>query len=254
MAHIVAIINQKGGVGKTTTTAALGAGLSLKGRRVLYIDLDPQGNLSDTMNASTTGTTALEVLTRKAKAREAIQNTPEGAIIAAGAGLAEEGIIRGTGREYRLKEAIEPIKERFDYILIDCPPSLGVLSVAALTAADSCIVPAQADKYSLTALEQFRGTLEAVQQYTNSGLRLVGILITRYSSRAILSREAVEMMEDAAASMGTMVFNTRIREAVAVKESQMMKQNIFSYAPKSNAAADYMNFVQEVLNYGKENI
>ena len=219
------------------------------------MDLDPQCNLSDTMQADTTHATIFEVLTRKTAASNAIQTTPEGAIIAASESLAEESFIKGTGREYRLKEALQPIKENFDFILLDCPPSLGILSVAALTAADGCIVTAQADAYSVTALERFWETFTAVQQYTNSQLRLMGVLITRYNGRAILSREAAEMLESAAADMGGSLFDTRIREAIAAKESIMLKENIFKYAPKSNTALDYSNFTKEVLNrYGQKNI
>lgn len=249
--EVIALLNQKGGVGKSTTASALGAGLTRAGYRVLYFDLDAQGNLTSTMGASSTGTTALEVLTRRARAQDAIQNTPQGAIIAAGAGLAAEGILRATGKEYRLKEAIEPIKKRYDYILIDCPPSLGILTINALTAATSCIVPAQADAYSLQAIGQLAQTLDAIRQHTNPALSLKGILITRYSGRAILRREVSEMLQDAAAQLHTRVFDTRIRECIAIGEAQIVKRDIFSYAPRSNAAADYTAFTQEVIEGSK---
>jgi len=249
--EVIALLNQKGGVGKTTTAAALGAGLTRAGYKVLLIDLDAQGNLTSATGASSTGTTALEVLTRKAKAQDAIQDTPQGAIIAAGAGLAAEGILTATGKEYRLREAMEPIKKRYDYILIDCPPSLGILTINALTAATSCIIPAQADIFSLQAVGQFSQTLDAIRQYTNPALSLKGILITRYSGRAVLRREISELLQDAAAQLNTRVFDTRIRECIAIGEAQTVKQDIYSYAPRSNAAADYTAFTQEVIEGSK---
>lgn len=255
MPHTISIINQKGGVGKTTTAQALGAGLSLTGKKVLLIDLDPQGNLSRATGAATRGKTALEVITGKARAQEAIQTTPEAHIIAAGPGLGADGILTRTGKEYRLVEALEPVKKMFDFIVIDCPPSLGVLSVNALTASDYGIIPAGADAFSLQALEQIHDTAQAVQKYTNKELQIMGVLICRYSGRSILSRELAEMIGDKAQEMGTMLFNTRIRENISIKEAQQMQQDIFTYAPRSNGAVDYRNFVQEVLSYGnKENI
>ena len=254
MCSIISIVNQKGGVAKTTTTAALGAGLTFTGKRVLLVDLDPQCNLSRTMGARTDGKTALEVLTGKAKAQEAIQDTPGGHIIAAGPGLGAEGILTRTGNEYRLHEALEPVKKKFDFILLDCPPSLGVLSINALTAAKYAIVPAQADRFSLEALGQFYDTFTAVKRYTNKALEIMGVLITRYNGRSVLSRDAADMISDEAAKLGTRVFNTRIREGIAVKEAQMVGESLFKYAPKSNAAADYKEFVQEVLHYAEKNI
>lgn len=254
MSHTISIINQKGGVGKTTTAQALGAGLSLTGKKVLLVDLDPQGNLSKAVGAATRGKTALEVLKGEAKAQEAIQTTPEAHIIAAGPGLGADGILTRTGKEYRLVEALEPVKKKFDFIVIDCPPSLGVLSVNALTASDFCIVPVQADRFSLEALGQFYDTFTAVRKYTNKALVLMGVLITRYSGRSVLSRDLSDMISDKAQGMGTRIFNARIREAVAVREAQMVGKSIFQYAPKSNAASDYMEFVKEVLHYAKENI
>ena len=255
MSCISSVINQKGGTGKTTTAQALGAGLTGEGYKVLFIDLDAQGNLTRATGATAEGYTILEVLQGKARAIDAIQDAPGGHIIAAGPGLGAEGILTRTGKEYRLAEALEPVKKKFDYIIVDCPPSLGVLSVNALTTSDYGIIPAGADAFSLQALEQIHDTAQAVQKYTNKGLQIMGVLICRYSGRSILSRELAEMIGDKAQEMGTRLFNTRIRENISIKEAQQMQQDIFTYAPRSNGAVDYRNFVQEVLSYGnKENI
>ena len=244
--EIISILNQKGGVAKTTTTACIGAGLNREGYKVLYIDLDPQCNLSDIVGANTEGLTALELLQHKAKALEVIQHSKQGDIIPSSAGLAVEGILTATGKEYRLKEVLEPIKGLYDYILIDCPPSLGILTINALTASTSCIIPAQADKLSLQAIEQFKGTLSVIKRYTNPLLLVKGIVITRYNGRAVLSRDYAEMLQEVAESLESRLYNTRIRECVAIKEAQAMQDDIFTYAPKSNATADYKALIDEI--------
>lgn len=245
--EVWAILNQKGGVAKTTTTQALGAALQLRGKRVLFVDADPQRDLSRVMGADTAGLTALEVLTRKATAQQAIQKTESGDIITASAGLAADGILTTTGKEYRLREALEPLAAKYDYVLVDCPPSLGVLTINALTAATACILPCQADILSLEALDAFQQTYEVVKRYTNPAIEIKGIVITRYSGRSILGRDMADMIEEKAETLRTKVYSTRIRECIALKEAQAVRQDIFSYAPKSNAAQDYSDLLTEIL-------
>lgn len=252
--EVIAILNQKGGVAKTTTTACMGAALNHEGYKVLYIDLDAQCNLGEIVGASTKGLTVLELLQRKAKAKEVIQRCPQGDIIPSSPGLAVEGLLTATGKEYRLKEVLEPIRDLYDYVLIDCPPSLGVLTINALTVATSCIIPAQADKLSLQAVEQFKGTLEVIKRYTNPLITVKGIVITRYNGRAVISREYGEMLQEVAESLNTNLYNTRIRECIAIKEAQAMKQDIFTYAPSSNAAKDYKALVNEITKGGNINV
>lgn len=248
MKDIIAVINQKGGVGKSTTALSLGAGLSLRGYKVLYADLDAQGNLSHTMKADTSGLTALDVLTQQATAAEVIQHTALGDIIPASPALAgADAVITATGKEYRLKEALEPVKGSYDYIVIDTPPALGVLTINALTACHSAVIPAQADIYSLQGINQLYTTIDTVRKYCNPSLSIKGILLTRYSARSILSRELAEVIEQTAQRFNTQLFSTPIRETVAVREAQASQQDIYSYAPKSNAAADYTAFVAELL-------
>ena len=245
--EVLAFISQKGGVAKTTSAHAIGAGFAQRGYRVLFVDLDAQGSLTSIVGASAEGLTILDVLQRKCKPQAAIQRASGYDIIAASEGLAAEGILTATGKEYRLREALQGLSGAYDYAILDCPPSLGILSINALTAADSAIILAQADTLSLQAVRQLEGTLEVVRQYTNKSLGIRGILITRYSGRAILSREAVEMLEAQASAMGTKVFSTRIRENISIKEAQAMRQDIFSYAPRSNGAKDYTALIAEIL-------
>lgn len=250
---VIAVLNQKGGVAKTTTAAAVGAGLHKRGFSVLFVDLDPQGNLTDITGADGSGLTVLDVITRKTTAKAATQHTGQGDIIAGSAGLAADGLLTKAGKENRLKEALAPLLSLYRYIIIDCPPSLGILTINALTASTSCIIPAQADRLSLQAIEQFKETYSIIKQYTNPLLTVQGVLITRYNGRAILSKEFAEMIAEAAAELNTTLYNTRIRECIALKEAQAMQQDIFTYSPKSNAAADYNSLISEIMERSNNN-
>ena len=247
---IIAVINQKGGVGKSTTALALGSGLSLKGYRTLFIDLDAQANLSYTLDADSAGfagNSVFDVLTGKATAATAIQRTEQGAVIASSPALAgADTVLTAVGKEYRLKEALEPLHKDFDYIIIDTPPALGILTINALTACTGAIVPAQADIYSLQGISQLYGTLQTVKKYCNPSLEVIGILLTRYNARAIISREVAEMIEETAVQLQTVLYKTKIREATVIKEAQARRQSIYEYAPKSNAAIDYKALVDEI--------
>lgn len=247
MKEVLAIINQKGGVGKSTTAAALGAGLILKGYRVLYIDLDAQGNLTFNMGAGASALSSLEMLTGTATAEEAIRHTEQGDIIPASPALAgADNLITTTGKEYRLKEALEPLYKLYDYIVIDTPPALGILTVNALTACTGAIVPAQADAWSLQGITQLNGTIQTVKKYCNPALKVKGIVLTRFNSRAVVSRDMQELIAQTAAALNTKLYKTTIRECTALKEAQAVQQDIYSYAPRSNATADYKALVAEI--------
>lgn len=249
MGKVYTITNQKGGTGKTTTTAALASGLSLKGYKVLCIDMDAQGNLSHSMTASRDGATVLGMLTMEITAADAIQRTKHGDIIASKNTLAgADAFIIGMKKEYRLKDALEPIKEKYDFILLDTPPALGILTVNALTASDGVIIPIQADIYSLQGVDQLAETIQPVKQFCNNDLKIEGLLLTRFNHRSVLSREIVDLSAQMAERLGTKLFNAKIREGIAVKEAQILQQNLFEYAPKSNPALDYMEFIEEFLN------
>ncbi len=245
---VIGIINQKGGVGKSSTASTLAAGLALRGYSTLSIDLDSQCNLSYTAGANTDGASALGMLLGEIRAEDAIQATNLGDIIPASKALAgADSFITSTGKEYRLREALEPIQGRYDYIVIDTPPALGILTVNALTACRGIIIPAQADVYSLQGIAQLYDTIKTVRKYTNPGLRIEGILLTRYNSRSVLSKQLAGLIADEAAKIGTKLFQATIREAIAVKEAQVMQQTLFQYAPKARVTEDYTSFIDELL-------
>ena len=245
---VITVLNQKGGVGKTTTAAALISGLASKGFKTVGIDLDAQRNLSMTMQADTKHKTALGVLTNQCTAEEAIQHTPQGDIIAAGKELASiDAILTGKGRENRLKEAIEPLGKKYKYVVIDTPPNIGTLVLAALIASDSIIITAEADIYSRTALEDLTDNIQTVQASINPKLKVEGILLTRYNGRTNLAKYLREAFLEPAAELNTKVFNTVIRECNAVKEAHLMCKSIFDYDSKSNVAVDYAAFIKELL-------
>lgn len=243
-----AIANRKGGVGKSTTAAALVSGLTLKGYKVLAIDLDAQRNLTSTMRARADTRTVLGVLTGDITAIEAIRKTEDGDIIPASKSLSgADAIITATGKEYRLKEALEPIAANYDFCIIDCPPALGILTVNSLTAADNVLIPAQADIYSLEGIEDLQEAIQPVKKYCNPNLKTIGILLTRYNPRSILSKDVTTLTKQLAERIGTAVFTTTIREAVAVKEAQISQQSLFKYAPRAKVTEDYKAFVEEYL-------
>lgn len=248
MSKTIAIVNRRGGVGKTATTHALGAGLAHRGYKVLFIDLDSQCNLTFDVGANKAPLTSLEVLTGTATAQEAIQHTEGGDIIPASPSLATaDTVLDGTGKEYRLKEALDQIAGDYDYIVIDTPPALGVLTINALTACERCIIPAQAEIHSLQGIGLLHEAIEAVKKYTNPALEIEGILITRYNGRAILSKDMRENLEGVAGQLKTRVFDTPIRECIAVKEAQATQTDIYTYSPKSNATQDYNAFIDAIL-------
>lgn len=255
---IISVINQKGGIGKSTTSQALAAGLNLNNYKVLLIDLDPQANTTYTRGIiSTTGTTSTmyDVILNKSKIEDTIKTFEnESDIIPAGDNLTNLDIeLNGVGKEYKLKESIKDIKDNYDYIIIDTPPSLGILTVNALTASDDVIIPATADAYSLQGIGQLYNTITAVKEYCNPKLKIQGILLTRHNERTILNRDMGEMIEDTAKQLDTSIYDTFIREGVAVREAQVKQMDIFNYAKKSNPAIDYMNFVYEVIERSKVN-
>lgn len=253
MKEVIAIVNRRGGVGKTATAHALGAGLMCRGFRVLFIDLDSQCNLSFDVGAKTVPLTSMEVLSGTASALEAIQHTEGGDIITGSPSLAiADTTIDGTGKEHRLKEALEPVLGEYDYIIIDTPPALGVLTINALTACNSAIIPAQAEVHSIQGIGLLQEALEAVKKYTNPSITVKGILITRYKGRAILAKDMRENIKQTAQQLGTTVFPFPIRECISIAEAQASQMDIFKYAPRSNAVKDYSALVSEVLGESTE--
>lgn len=250
----ITITNQKGGSGKTTTAVALAAGLAHRGYRVLAVDLDAQGNLSDTARAKVGGPSAFGVLAGEAAAAAAIQHCEKFDLIPASRLLAgAEASITETGKEHRLREALEPVQSGYDFCVIDTPPALGLLTVNALTVSDYVVIPAQGDLYSLMGITDLARTIASVRKYTNPGIRVAGILLTRFTSRTNVSRAAADMAAETAAVLNTAVFTSTIRDAAAVKEAQMIQRDIFTHAPESNVAEDYNAFITELLKIIEEN-
>lgn len=258
-AKVISISNQKGGVGKTSTVNSFAAGLKRKGFSVLAIDMDPQGNLSSSVDAdiSESAYTIHEVMKDGVDAREAIQHLNSFDIIPADLSLAvydQELISVPFGRDQRLKESISNIKDMYDYILIDTAPSLTMLSINALVAADEVLIPATAEFFATTGLEQLADTINNVRRYSgNPDLKIAGILFTMHDPRTINGQTIKEETAKYAASIGTFVYKAYIRKAVAMGESQTNRMDIYTFNPKSTVARDYMAFVEEYLKRQEDN-
>lgn len=247
-AKIISIVNRRGGAGKTVTASNIGIGLAINNYKVLFIDLDSQGNLTYDLGVNEIKTPILDVLAEGRSLEEAIVKTRAADIAPSSASLANAAkIIQGQGQEYRLEEAIEPIKYKYDYIIIDTAPALDILTVNALTASDSVIIPAQAEVHSLQGIGLLYQAIEAVKAYSNHSLKIEGILLTRYDKRTILSKDMRANIEETAKKMNTKVFKTAIRENISIKEAQAVRTNIFFYAPNSNGAKDYYDVVDEII-------
>ena len=250
-ARVIALANQKGGVAKTTTTLNLAVALKEKGKRVLIIDLDPQGNLtmSQGMNPDEISKSMFDVLVHRIPIQDVIVaaevDIAVSSIDLAGAELALSGMI---GRERALEKALAPVKEGYDYVLMDTPPSLGLLTINAFVAADGIIVPVQCEYLSLRGLVQLQNTLEMIRENLNPGVEIQGILPTMYDRRTLHSREAVEILQE---NFGNLVFNTRIRKTVRYAEAPVKGQSVLAYDPSSEAAAMYRDLAKEVLNGAK---
>jgi len=260
---IIAIANQKGGVGKSTTCQYLGQWLKRLDKKVLVIDLDPQSNLSILSGANTDATnvetkTILEVLCNGVTAdgvpfSNAIQHLDEYDIVPASMFLAgiDGRLTDPIIRTYKFKTEIAnaELTKLYDYILIDCPPALGTLTTLALIAANTVIVPAQADVLSLQGVSQLFATIESIRNNNaNKALKIEGILLTRFKENTTMSREMSAMFSSVTSQMGTKLFETKIHDSTAVPKSQGSKKSIFDTKPLPRPAEDYINLVREIFN------
>jgi chromosome partitioning protein len=247
-ATVIALANQKGGVAKTTTTLNLGVSFAEQGHRVLVIDLDPQGNLtmSQGMNPDTIERSMFDVLVHRLPIDQVIEtrevDVAVSSIDLAGADMALSSVI---GRERALEKALQPIKDRYDYILIDTPPSLGLLTINAFVAADGVIVPVQTEYLSLRGLVQLENTLAMVRENLNPDVRIIGIVPTMYDRRLTHSREADEILRE---NFGDLVYATRIRKTVRFAEAPVKGSSVLAYEPNGEAAALYRDLAKEVLD------
>ncbi len=250
-ARVIAFANQKGGVAKTTTTLNLAVAFKERGLRVLVVDLDPQGNLtmSQGMNPDSIERSMFDVLVHRLPIDEIIHeaeiDVAVSSIDLAGAELALSSMI---GRERALEKALAPVRERYDYILIDTPPSLGLLTINAFVAADGVIVPVQCEYLSLRGLVQLENTLSMIRENLNPKVDIVGILPTMYDRRILHAREAVDILRE---NFGELVFNTKIRKTIRYAEAPVKGQSILAYDPKGEAAEIYRDLAKEVLNGAK---
>ncbi|MGZ4335172.1 MAG: ParA family protein [Gaiellaceae bacterium] len=246
--QVIVLAHQKGGVAKTTTTLNLGVAFAEKGHRVLLVDLDPQGNLtmSQGLNPDSIEQSMFDVLVHR-MAMEHVIVTCEvdiavSSIDLAGADMALSSQI---GRERALEKALAPIKDRYDYILVDTPPSLGLLTVNAFVAATGVIVPVQTEYLSLRGLVQLENTLAMVRENLNPRVEIVGIVPTMYDRRVTHSREADEILRE---NFGELVYNTRIRKTVRYAEAPVKGESVLAYEPAGEAAEMYRDLAKEVLS------
>lgn len=249
MARIIAFVNQKGGVAKTTSAINVGAGLALAGKKVLLIDLDAQGHLTFSLgvDAYELDNTVYEVFKGDADASQAILSIDNKYDLIPSdirlSGLEME-LSAMAGREFILKEALEAIESQYDYILLDCPPSLALITLNALTAAKEKFIPIQAEFLALHGMKQLLQVVELVRKRLNPALSLAGVITTFYDRRKLLNQQVQEKI---ITTFGDKSFKTMIRNNVALAEAQAFNLDIFAYKPTSNGAKDYKDLVDEIL-------
>ncbi len=250
MAVTIVLTNQKGGVGKTTTSVVIASELVKRGKRVLSVDLDPQGNLGFSLGMDIEeGCTVYDVLRGETSIHKAIRSTEEyGDVLTSNILLSQaEVLLEGEERQMLLKNALSEVQNYYDYIIVDTPPALNILTVNGYVTADYLIIPMTAEILSLVGLTQLKETIEAVKNSVNPDLQVLGILLTRFNMRTNLAKDVEEMAETVAAQIGTGIFQAKIRTGVAVGEAPAHGQSVVEYSPRSNPSKDYKAFLEELM-------
>ena len=254
MGKVICISNQKGGVGKTTSVNAIALGLKHKGYRVLCVDFDPQGNLSFSLMADNRvelQNSIYHVMKKQLRAIQTIQHTELMDIIPSNILLSGiELEFTSTGREYILRDALSPLIPDYDYIIIDTPPALGILTVNAFTAADIIIMPVLSDLFSLQGIVQLSDTVRRVKERSNPGLVPAGVFLTRYNPREYVSRVIRESTAEITQKLGIPFLSTSIRNSSVMSKVQILRKNMFNYAPRNHAVNDYLSLIDELFEGG----
>ena len=248
MSAVIAITNQKGGVGKTTTSCALLAGLQQMGRRVLGVDLDPQGSLGFCLGLDIDNcATVYDVMKGARSIKEVVVPSECGDILPSNILLsAAELEFNRPGREFLLKNALAEVQDDYDYIIVDTPPALNVLTVNAYVVSDGLVIPMAPEILSLLGVAQIRETIDTVRRCYNSRLKVLGILLNKYNQRFTLNREVLDMAGQIAAQLDTTVFEAKIRTSVSVAEAPAHGESVLSYAPASKPASDFRALIGEI--------
>lgn len=245
MGKVISLLNHKGGVGKTTSAINIGAGLVEMGKKVLLVDLDPQANLTLSLGVQRERITIYEAL-RGESDLVPVTVKPNMDVVISSLDLsgAEMELINEAGREYLLRELFEPVIGDYDYIIIDCPPSLGLLTLNALTSSHYIIIPLQTEFLALQGLTKIKQVIDKVRVRLNKSVQILGVVATMYDSRKILNREVVETIKK---FFGKRVFETMIRENIALAEAPSKRLDIFAYNRNSIGAQDYSDLSKEIL-------
>ena len=248
VARVIAVCNEKGGVGKTTTVCNLSAGLRRKGYKTLMIDLDSQMSLSKSLYAVNEEKSIVPVMAKLTPIQEVIQVVAQGDIISGRRTInVIDLVLNEADKQFALKEALQPIITDYDFILLDCPPSLSTITLNALVSASEVVIPTEAKTLALKGVQEVINTIGVIKERYNPELKIAGILITRYNGRAILSQDVKTVLEQMAAEVGTKVFKHPIRSNQAIADSQAYLTDIFAYSKRSNGAEDYGRLVDEII-------